>query len=97
MSTFWPCPEVVIISDKYCSPVPDFQIQERPSDKTPYSDPDLAKKLNEWEDHFCCPICMDRKKEVVFPCGHATCSVCVKTIKVCHMCRGSIDKTIHLY
>ena len=36
-------------------------------------------------------------QDVVFPCGHATCSECVETIKVCHMCRGPIDKTIHLY
>ena len=80
----------------------DFQVQEKPSDKTASapatsSDPELAKKLNEWEEQFCCPICMERKKDVVFPCGHATCSECVETIKVCHMCRGPIDKQIHLF
>ena len=78
------------------------QVQESSSGKAaPASgaaaDPELAKKLNEWEEHFGCQICMERKKNVVFLCGHGTCSECVETIKVCHMCRGPIEKTIHLY
>ena len=56
-----------------------------------------VRELSEWREHFGCPICMERKKDVVFLCGHATCSECVRHIRECYMCRRPIDRTIHLY
>ena len=58
---------------------------------------DLEAKLKEFEDQYICFICMDRKKNVVFPCGHSACSECVDTLRCCHMCRGQIDEKIVIY
>ncbi len=57
----------------------------------------LEAKVNDWEEHYTCSICMERKKNVAFMCGHGACSVCVQTLKVCHMCRGPISQKINLY
>ena len=54
----------------------NFQVQEKPKENPSSlaassaapsaggtgADPELAAKLSEWEEHFCCPICMERKK-----------------------------------
>ena len=51
----------------------NFQVQEKPKENpsspaaasaapSAGADPELAAKLSEWEEHFCCPICMERKK-----------------------------------
>jgi len=58
---------------------------------------DLEAKNRDWEEHYLCSICMERKKNVAFLCGHGACDVCVETLKKCHMCRGSITEKIHLY
>jgi E3 ubiquitin-protein ligase mind-bomb len=58
---------------------------------------DLEAKVQDWEDQFLCLICLERKKNIAFLCGHATCSECVETIRSCHMCRGPIQTKIQLY
>eukprot|EP00094_Tigriopus_californicus_P011432 TCALIF_11037-PA protein Name:"Similar to MIB2 E3 ubiquitin-protein ligase MIB2 (Gallus gallus)" AED:0.04 eAED:0.04 QI:0/0/0/0.5/1/1/2/0/1055 len=58
---------------------------------------DLEAKVQYLEDQYNCSICMERKKNVVFLCGHGSCSECAETLKSCHMCRKPIAKTINLY
>ena len=58
---------------------------------------DLEDKNRIWEEHYSCPICMERKKNVAFLCGHGACDVCVQTLVRCHMCRGSIKQKIKLF
>lgn len=58
---------------------------------------DLEAKVHDWEEHYMCTICMERKKNVAFLCGHGACNVCVETLKCCHMCRGPISQKINLY
>ena len=58
---------------------------------------ELKATVNDWEQQYLCSICMERKKNVAFLCGHGTCDECVETLQRCHMCRGSISKKINLY
>ena len=58
---------------------------------------DLEAKVQDWEDHYNCSICMERKKNIVFLCGHGSCAECVETLKCCHMCRKPIERTINMY
>lgn len=57
----------------------------------------LEEKVQNFEQHYQCAICMERKKTIAFLCGHGTCGECVETLKCCHMCRGPIDQKINLY
>lgn len=58
---------------------------------------ELEKQVLDWEESYSCSICMERKKSVVFRCGHGACSSCVETLKSCHMCRGPISEKINIY
>lgn len=57
----------------------------------------LECKIAEIEESHACSICMERKRNVVFLCGHGTCSKCADTLKTCHMCRKAITKKIPIY
>lgn len=57
----------------------------------------LESKIMEIEETHCCSICMERRRNVAFMCGHGSCSKCAETLKVCHMCRKQISKKINLY
>lgn len=57
----------------------------------------LENKILEIEETHCCSICMERKRNVAFLCGHSACSKCAETLKTCHMCRKTIVKKINLY
>ena len=57
----------------------------------------LEKKIVEIEEANCCSICMERRRNVAFLCGHGACVVCAQTLKTCHMCRKPITKKINLY
>lgn len=57
----------------------------------------LECKIQEIEESHACSICMERKRNVVFLCGHSTCSKCADTLKICHMCRKTITKKIPIY
>ena len=58
---------------------------------------DLAERLQDYEDQYVCTICMERPKTVAFLCGHRACTVCVETLRSCHMCRVPIQQKINLY
>lgn len=57
----------------------------------------LECKIAEIEESHACSICMEKKRNVVFLCGHGTCSKCADTLKTCHMCRKAITKKIPIY
>lgn len=57
----------------------------------------LESKILEFEERDCCSICMERRRNVAFLCGHGACSKCAETLKTCHMCRKTIVKKINLY
>ena len=58
---------------------------------------DLKRRLQEMEDSLLCAVCMERKKDTVFMCGHAVCSKCSEALQVCPMCRKTITRRIPLY
>lgn len=75
-------------------PAPPPQPQRQPSvDRLRY----LESKILEIEETHCCSICMERRRNVAFLCGHGACSKCADTLKTCHMCRKTIAKKINLY
>ncbi|KAG7169704.1 E3 ubiquitin-protein ligase MIB2-like [Homarus americanus] len=57
----------------------------------------LETKIAEIEEAHCCSICMERRRNVAFLCGHGACVICAHTLKTCHMCRKPISKKINLY
>lgn len=57
----------------------------------------LECKIAEIEESHACSICMERKKNVVFLCGHGACAKCADTLKTCHMCRKAIAKKIPVF
>ena len=58
---------------------------------------DLEAKVQDLEQVTLCLICMERRKNVAFLCGHGTCLQCAETLSCCHMCRGSVAQKINLY
>ncbi|XP_042895609.1 E3 ubiquitin-protein ligase MIB2 [Parasteatoda tepidariorum] len=57
----------------------------------------LESKIQEIEEAHSCSICMERRRNVAFMCGHGACVACAQTLKICHMCRKPITKKINLY
>lgn len=57
----------------------------------------LECKIAEIEESHACSICMEKKRNVVFMCGHSACSKCADTLKTCHMCRKAITQKIPIY
>ncbi|KAL1116547.1 hypothetical protein AAG570_005019, partial [Ranatra chinensis] len=57
----------------------------------------LETKIAEIEEAHCCSICMERRKNVAFLCGHGACDKCSATLRTCHMCRKTITTKINLY
>ena len=49
------------------------------------------------EDTLTCNICLDRKRNVAFLCGHSACNDCAQPLRQCHMCRKPITKRINLF
>ncbi|XP_067951560.1 uncharacterized protein [Watersipora subatra] len=67
-------------------------------DSAPY---EAVKELNivlqEMEGIQLCEICMDRKRNLVFACGHTACDKCAQSLKICHNCRKPITLRIPLF
>lgn len=58
---------------------------------------ELDARLQELEERHTCSICMENPRDVVFLCGHGSCSVCAGNLDLCHMCRQPIERKIALY
>ncbi|CAH1773055.1 unnamed protein product [Owenia fusiformis] len=57
----------------------------------------LQQQLQDIKDQTCCPVCMDRLKNMIFMCGHGTCQNCGDRMQECPICRKSVDKRVLLY
>eukprot|EP00092_Neocalanus_flemingeri_P028989 GFUD01031472.1.p1 GENE.GFUD01031472.1~~GFUD01031472.1.p1 ORF type:complete len:938 (+),score=300.01 GFUD01031472.1:38-2851(+) len=57
----------------------------------------LEMKVQDLEDQFLCSICMERRRNVAFLCGHGACEICTEGLDTCHMCRTVIERKIPLY
>ncbi|KAI0227644.1 E3 ubiquitin-protein ligase MIB1 [Lamellibrachia satsuma] len=57
----------------------------------------LQQQLQDIKDQTCCPVCMDRLKNMIFLCGHGTCQMCGDRMHECPICRKGIEKRILLY
>lgn len=57
----------------------------------------LETKIAEIEETHSCSICMERRRNVAFLCGHGACDKCAAPLRSCHMCRKTITKKINLY
>jgi len=57
----------------------------------------LENKFAEIEETYCCSICMERRRNIAFLCGHGACERCADVLTTCHMCRMPIKQKINLY
>ncbi|XP_066603887.1 E3 ubiquitin-protein ligase MIB2 isoform X2 [Prorops nasuta] len=57
----------------------------------------LETRIADLEEANMCSICMERRRNVAFLCGHGACEHCAAPLKTCHMCRKQITKKINLY
>ncbi|XP_015433480.1 PREDICTED: E3 ubiquitin-protein ligase MIB2 [Dufourea novaeangliae] len=57
----------------------------------------LETRVADLEEANMCSICMERRRNVAFLCGHGACEHCANPLKTCHMCRKVITKKINLY
>ena len=58
---------------------------------------DKDHKIDRLEEQLQCGICLDRRRNVVFKCGHGACKDCSKNIEYCHMCRKLIIERINMF
>lgn len=49
------------------------------------------------QEELLCPICEDRRKDLVFQCGHETCGKCGELLQDCPICRQRIQVRIKRY
>ena len=70
---------------------------EAPADQKDEKIEKLLKRTQELEDQIFCAICLERKKNVAFGCGHSVCGECAVDIVCCHICRRPIEQKIQLY
>lgn len=57
----------------------------------------LQQQLQDIKDQTCCPVCMDRLKNMIFLCGHGTCQLCGDRMQECPICRKPVERRILLY
>ncbi|CAI5445489.1 unnamed protein product [Caenorhabditis angaria] len=57
----------------------------------------LRERLEQLEMETSCAICMDSKITLVFNCGHTACSDCASKLKLCHICRKTIESKQTIY
>ena len=49
------------------------------------------------DDESLCRICIERKFQIVFDCGHTACTICAEKVKECPFCRTPISRVIKIY
>ncbi|KAL3868374.1 hypothetical protein ACJMK2_041187 [Sinanodonta woodiana] len=57
----------------------------------------LQQQLQDIKDQTCCPVCMDRLRNMIFMCGHGTCQMCGDRMDECPICRKPVKNRILLY
>lgn len=81
----------------------DYKIREDKRDEDKEKEKHLERlryletRVADLEEANMCSICMERRRNVAFLCGHGACEHCAAPLKTCHMCRKTITKKINLY
>lgn len=57
----------------------------------------LQQQLQDMKEQTLCPVCMDRKKNLIFLCGHGACQLCGDRMQECPMCRKTVERRILLF
>ncbi|XP_066023099.1 E3 ubiquitin-protein ligase MIB2-like isoform X3 [Pocillopora verrucosa] len=57
----------------------------------------VEAKLRKLEESVVCCICVERKKDIIFRCGHGTCQFCAKQLSICHICQKHIEMKIQIF
>ena len=57
----------------------------------------LKGKIRTLEESIKCWVCTERKRNVVFLCGHGACQDCADQLETCHICRKKITKKIQMF
>ena len=57
----------------------------------------LLNRIQTLEEAQTCPICMERKKDTAFQCGHLACSECSLSLRACHICREKVARKFKIY
>eukprot|EP00112_Aurelia_sp_Birch-Aquarium-sp1_P018775 Seg4531.2 transcript_id=Seg4531.2/GoldUCD/mRNA.D3Y31 product="E3 ubiquitin-protein ligase MIB1" protein_id=Seg4531.2/GoldUCD/D3Y31 len=57
----------------------------------------LKMQLKDIKEQTLCPVCMDRRRNLIFICGHGACQFCGDRVTECPMCRKPIEKRILLF
>ncbi|XP_076451945.1 E3 ubiquitin-protein ligase MIB2-like isoform X2 [Babylonia areolata] len=100
--TFDPCQHCFVCEDccvkmKKCLKCKEVITAKKRRDGSQVDTIDLKRRLQEMEDSLLCPVCMERKKDLVFRCGHAVCKTCSDSLQLCPICRKAITLRIPLY
>lgn len=57
----------------------------------------LQQQLQDLKEQAMCPVCMDRRKNLIFLCGHGACQLCGDRMQECPMCRKPVERRILLF
>jgi hypothetical protein len=58
---------------------------------------ELMEELKRFEELQLCAICMEKKKDLAFQCGHLVCHDCGESLQTCHICREAIIQRIKIF
>lgn len=75
------------------------EVQYIPRDERPTLDRMryLGLQVKSLEDYITCNICLERKIDQAFKCGHSCCSICSVNVHNCHICRIPVTQKIQLF
>lgn len=57
----------------------------------------LQQQLQDLREKILCVVCMDRRRNCIFLCGHGTCQPCADKLTECPICRKTLEKKIILF
>eukprot|EP00057_Strongylocentrotus_purpuratus_P011977 XP_011666451.1 PREDICTED: mitochondrial ubiquitin ligase activator of NFKB 1-like [Strongylocentrotus purpuratus] len=90
-----PCQHVQTWPGEEASALPTATTQRKEPTKRVVSV--LRRQNSEFRMALACTVCFQRKKCVVFECGHSTCKECAELLPECPVCRQPASKVIPLY
>ncbi|XP_073977094.1 E3 ubiquitin-protein ligase MIB2-like [Rhodnius prolixus] len=75
------------------------EVQYIPRDQRPTIDRIryLDMQVKSLEERITCNICLERRVNRVFKCGHSCCSNCSSSLYNCHICRLPVTQQIQLF
>ena len=75
------------------------RIEHRIIDVNDQSPAKSREEGSEEDERSLCNICLERRKDTAFLCGHQACSICAEELpnNLCHICRKPIERKIPLF